>query len=217
MEGTDQPIDKPIITPLRIIGLLFIVLITVAWYIPSHVIKNNPSPIAIPHISDVITGSELIAVELPISTWNDLYTLIHPQDVAVKRVADRIVALSCKDTSEVCRAKAIFAFVQQRFNYVNDPTTFEYIKGPLDSLVSQVGDCDDASVLAANLLMAVGITARLVFVPGHVYVEAMLPQASKRYKSQGDWVPLDLTCTYCAFGETGQKYKEVQKEYLFIQ
>ncbi len=219
MESDDiqsQLPDQTRFTPVRLMIALFILLVILVWYVPNYIIKNNPSPQAIPQISDVITGDELAQVEQPIQSWDQLYTLIHPQDPLVKRVSDRIVSLSCSDTSNVCRAKAIFGFVQQRFRYVNDPTAFEYIKGPLDALVSQVGDCDDASVLAANLLLAVGIDVRLVFVLGHVYVEARLPDAPLGYKSQDDWVALDLTCRNCEFGQTGERYSSEETRYMSL-
>ena len=80
--------------------------------------------------------------------------------------------------------------------------------------MSQGGDCDDASVLLANLLQAVGIRTRFVLIPGHVFVQAWIPEAPRTYKADKDWVNLDATCDYCGFGEIPYGNDKKQVSYL---
>ena len=145
---------------------------------------------------------------------NDYPSLIDREDSVVKLVADRIISLSgCPPDNKVCDTKALFYFVRDRFNYVSDPTTFDFVKTARESLYARVGDCDDASVLLANFLQDVGVPTRFVFIPGHVYVQAFLPDALKRYQSNG-WVNLDATCQYCNFGSL--PYTALEKEKIYI-
>ena len=76
------------------------------------------------------------------------------------------------------------------------------------------GDCDDNSVLLANLLQSIGINTRFTFVPRHVYVEAYLPDAIWRHKKEGDWVVLDSTCEYCEFGDISIQSLNQEKTYI---
>jgi transglutaminase-like putative cysteine protease len=108
----------------------------------------------------------------------------------------------------------LFYFVRDNFEYVSDPTAYEYVKTAKESLISGGGDCDDASVLLANLLDAIGIRSRFVFVPGHVYLQANMPDVLNKYKVEGDMVNLDATCSYCEFGEMSWKNADKEKSYL---
>jgi transglutaminase-like putative cysteine protease len=95
----------------------------------------------------------------------------------------------------------MFYFVRDNIEYVNDPVKKEYIKGAKETLVSKVGDCDDHSVLLANLLQAVGIDARFVLITNHIYVQIYLEDARNKYKQEDGWINLDPTCSNCEFGE----------------
>ena len=189
--------------PLRFILGLFLLLLIVSMAIPFYGIKTNPSPKQIPTIDDIFpNGIEgTIGNKTLINQREDYYSLVHSDEPIVKLAADRIAVASCASPSKVCYAKAIFYFTRDNFQYVNDPSAIEYVKTARQSLMSKGGDCDDASVLMASLLQAVGIRTRFVFEPGHVYIHALLPEALKKYKSDGDWVSLDGTCRYCEFGE----------------
>ena len=109
--------------------------------------------------------------------------------------------------------EAIFYFVRDRFDYVKDPVGHEYIKSARETLVAKGGDCDDLSVAAANLLEAIGVRTRFVFVTNHVYIQAYIPDALRKYKEE-DWVNLDATCRYCGFGEISYKSSDKVKRYL---
>jgi len=201
--------------PLRMIGALFLIFLVVVWIIPSYVIKTNPEPQYIPTIAEVIpSGNGNETVPKPISSSAEMRSLLHPQDPFIKRTADKIITLSGCQTDKVCQAKAFYYFVRDRFTYVEDPAAFEYIKSAQESLQSQGGDCDDASVLLANVLEAVGIETRFVFIPGHVFVQAWLPDAPRTIRAEQNWVNLDATCRYCKAGEVPYATEGKQKQYL---
>jgi hypothetical protein len=72
-------------------------------------------------------------------------------------------------------------------------------------------DCDGLAVLLATLELAIGVDTRLVFVPGHVYVELKLDKGPGKYQS---WFPADATCKSCKFGEIPVPNSE--KQYLML-
>lgn len=199
----DEEIEEPWYNgPIKIILSLFLLLILVTWIFSAYVVKIDPQPNRIPKIDEVYSNDvELNVSDKPnILTKQDYYNLIRPEDPLVKQTADKIVSIAC-DGSKVCHAKAVFYFVRDNFQYVSDPTTFEYVKDSRESLAVGGGDCDDSSILLSTLLESVGIPTKLVFVPKHVYVKAYLPEAAKRYKQEDDWINLDATCKNCGFGE----------------
>lgn len=203
--------------PIRYIIMLFLILLLVLWVFPSYSIKLDPEPKKIPKIEEVFVKNYEINISSNRNIINkyDYIGLIKPNDPVVKHTADKIVSVSCAG-GKICHAKALFYFVRNNFQYVSDPNTFEYVKDARESLVVKGGDCDDSSVLLVNLLESIGIHTRFVFIPGHVYVQAYLPEALKRYKTEGDWVNLDSTCWNCRFGEIPIKNLEKPKEYLDV-
>jgi len=210
MEEFDEELKEPWYKgPMKIIVGLFLLLLIVAWVFPHYGIKQNPEPNYLPSLEEVNSG-EIEITEINSTDMRD-FVLV---DQKIKQVADKIVMLSCEKTHKVCNAKAIFYFVRERFNYVNDPLAFEYYKTPQESLSSKNGDCDDASILLSSLLEAVGLRTRFVFVPSHVYVQAWIPEAVSSYKDNGDWINLDATCEGCEFGKIHYSYADSEKRYL---
>ncbi len=195
--------------PLIIIISLFLALMIISISIPYYSVKLDPEPKYIALISEVVNDD--IVVEDKIT--NDYSALVRPNDAVIKRTADKIVSLSGCGSNKICQAKAIFYFVRDRFDYVSDPVGHEYVKSARETLVSGNGDCDDASVLLVNLLEAIGIRTRFVFVTGHVYVQAYMPDALRKYKEE-EWVNLDATCEYCEFGDVSYKSSDKVKRYL---
>ncbi|MBR9699917.1 transglutaminase domain-containing protein [Candidatus Woesearchaeota archaeon] len=197
-----EPIEEPWWRgPLTYILGLFLILILLVWFIPARAVKIDPNPTYIPTIQEVAPAAIEVERNPAFIIQEDFPRYVKPSDPVIKQTADKIVTLACEG-NKICHAKAIFYFVRDNFQYVSDPAGYEYIKSARESLASTGGDCDDASILAANLLGAVGIRTRFVFIPGHVYIQAYMPDALKRYKIEDkDWVSLDLTCTNCGFGE----------------
>ena len=200
-----------------IVGILALLLLLMflAWYLPSDFVKLDPEPKNIPKLSEFhfdiqqknITHTEIKDIE-------EYNLLISPEDPLIKDLADSIVTQSCASNERACFAKALFYFVRDNFEYVNDPLAFEYVKSAPESLMTQGGDCDDASVLLANLMRSIGINTRFVFIPGHVYVQVQIPEATRKYKDENDWINVDATCKNCAFGEIPFQNVKVEKQYV---
>jgi hypothetical protein len=195
--------------PAKIIIGIFLLLLIVLWLVPFYGIKQNPEPNYLPTLEN-LNVPELIIPEV---NGNDMRSYIQTTS-DIKQIADKIVTLSCKETHKVCNAKAMFYFVQQNFNYLNDPLAFEYFKTPQESFNAQAGDCDDASIMLSSLLQSVGFYTRFVFVPGHVYVQVKIPEAKSSYKDDDGWISIDATCQSCKFGELSYTYSDAEKQYL---
>jgi len=188
-------------TPLIYIIIPFLILLMILMIIPYYSIKLNPEPKNIPGLEIIPENIELIDLgNISYRSYNNYLT---PNDPVIKQLADKIVTQSCKE-NRICYAKALYYFVRDNFNYVSDPLAFEYVKTPRESLMTASGDCDDSSVLLANLERAVGINTKFIFIPGHVYIQIYLPEAPKKY-SKDSWINLDSTCKNCEFGEIGYR------------
>jgi transglutaminase-like putative cysteine protease len=216
MEEHHEDIEEPWWKgPIKWILAIFLLLLLVVWLVPSYSVKIDPAPSYIPTIDEVLPQSiSSNFTKNNVTSKYQFLELIDPTDPIVKQTADRVSVMGCP-TNRVCHAKAIFYFVRDNFNYVSDPTEFEYVKTARESLAVQGGDCDDASILLATLLEAVGIKTRLIFITGHVYVQAYLPDALKSYKSLDHWIDLDPTCTNCRFGEI--PFKNLGKEKAYVE
>ena len=198
--------------PMKWILSLFLILIILSWLIPTYAIKLDPVPSYIPSISETFPGGN--ENETGNADDKSYLGLLEPTNPKIKQTANKIISLSGCQNSKVCNAKTIYYFVQKNINYVNDPVSREYFATAIETLNTGVGDCDDFSVLLSNLLQSVGIKTRFVFVPGHVYVQAYLPDAMKKYKFEDDWVNLDATCRNCEFSKI--TYSTVQQERRYL-
>src|SRR3989338_446985 len=187
--------------PLKYVIAIFLLFLVVMWIFPSWAVKLDPEPRGIPLFDDVVHEGIKAEERQKEISMDEYPSFVDSNDQDVKMVADLIATESC-DGNKICHAKAIYYFVRDNFDYVSDPSRFEYVKGAKESLLSRGGDCDDAAILASSLLQAVGIETRFVFFPGHVYIQAYLPEALKKYKAkENDYVSLDATCKKCKFGE----------------
>ncbi|MBT3940586.1 transglutaminase domain-containing protein [Candidatus Woesearchaeota archaeon] len=192
-------IKKP--SPFRWLLAAFLIFIMLLWLIPAYQIAVDPPPDRIPTLSEVST----ITTYEPVTSGSiQDYVII---DSEIKTVADKIAVIACDSNQKKCQAKAMFGFVKDNFEYVSDPSKFEYMKTARESLVNGGGDCDDASILLSTLLESVGISTRFVFVPGHVYVEAWI---------NNEWEPMDATCAGCNFGEIHWKYNDDEKRVVIV-
>ncbi len=225
---TEEELAKPIATKKKsrwwALGVAgFLILLMAAFVLPMDTVKWDPAPRDVPQLKEVLVGlsidvnneTNLVGAVSP----QDYKHLVTPQDPTIKVVADRVAAQSCPPHA-TCTAKALFYFVRDNFAYVPDPAKFEFVKSPKMALASTAGDCDDASVLLANLLQSVGIRTRFAFVPGHVWVQAWIPDARKHYKvndknswSYG-WINVDATCHNCDFGELAPQYQRKKMSFV---
>jgi len=194
--------------PLGIALALFMIFIFILTVVPTQTIKADPHPGYIPTIEEVYYGQSS-QENFTITDVRDFYNYLST-DGDIKRVADNIAVAACEG-DRVCYAKAMFYFVRDNVQYVNDPVKFEFAKEPGYTLEVGAGDCDDSSILLSSLLRSVGIETRFVFIPRHVYVQAKIPEALNRYQDDG-WVNLDATCGDCEFGSV--PYKDVTKTFI---
>jgi|ETN02SMinimDraft_4_1059925.scaffolds.fasta_scaffold72523_2 hypothetical protein len=213
-DGEDFEEDRWYKGPLKIILGIGLGILVIMMIVPLYAVKLDPSPQGVPTLSDVV-GEDFDGGNVSIygGNYGEYVTLVDGSDARVKLVADKIVGRSCESGQRVCFAKALFYFVRDEFDYVNDPLAYDYVKSAPLSLESTIGDCDDSSILIANFLDSIGIESRFVFVSGHVWVQAKIPEALDRYKEDG-WINLDGTCQYCEFGEIGLPYVEMERRYV---
>jgi len=202
----------------RIVLGLFLIFIVIVLTIPITKFKVDPEPkhIMYEQISEMVhfkpnNDSARIIDE------SSIRNMFMPSDATIKETSNLITNLACEGQTRqlrVCQAKALFYFVRDNFDYVNDPKTSEYLASPLQTLFTRSGDCDDLTTLLANLESAIGLNTRLVFIPNHVYLQIQLPEALKSYKQEGDWVSLDPTCKNCNFGQVTYEVEKANKRYL---
>lgn len=113
--------------------------------------------------------------------------------------AARSITSDCPPRNDLCEVKAVYEAVKhgtkkvpglaKGLRYVSDPRTFDYFASAAATLReceagSCAGDCDDASILVASLLLALGFTVGLrAWGPNpnqnrytHVYAVVALPK-----------------------------------------
>lgn len=133
---------------------------------------------------DIVNRS--LTIPLVVETANGIAALVPPRDY-------------------VGIARAIRAWMAQRFRFVRDPLGVELLRDPqyqLNQWMAQgfiTGDCDDAAVLGAALAKSVGIGARFVavaFQQGaplvHVYT-VLTGRGDGGIGSLGPGIDLDVT------------------------
>ncbi len=198
----------------KIIGALFLIIILLAMIIPHYAVKLDPEPTQIPEVREVIRDDIPINnISHSIDKIEDFRRFLTPNDPIIKQAANKIVSRGC-DSNKACQAKAIYYFLRDKFTYVSDPS-YEYIAGAKETLFTESGDCDDMSVLAANLYRAIGIPTRFVFIPGHVYLQIKVDDALKKYKQKDGWINVDLTCTNCEFSKV--PYSTIEEEKKIVE
>lgn len=202
--------------PIRTILAIFLLLIILIWYIPNYAVKIDPEPQRIPSIEEVFP-KEAAAINKSEShkvIAADFKKFVTPMDPVIKQTATKIAAISC-DGNKICQAKALYYFVRDNIEYVADPIGSEYVEKGTELMAAEGGDCESGSLLLASLEEAIGIDAQLVLISGHAYIRIRLPEASKRYKLDDNWVYLDWTCSTCRFGEI--PWKNMKKQAMYVE
>lgn len=202
----------------KIITALFLIFIVIVLTIPLTKLRVDPEPkhISYTHVNSLMNfkpNNESVKI-IDSSSVKQMFM---PSDSRIKETANLITNIACKGQTRqlrVCQAKALFYFVRDNFDYVNDPKTSEYLASPLQTLFTKSGDCDDFTMLLASLEAAIGLNVRLVFIPGHVYLQIQLPEALPNYKQKDSWVNLDSTCNNCNFGQVVYEVEKARKEYM---
>ena len=135
-----------------------------------HAMAENPYPEEI-----------ILAKIIPFPNKSEILKAIEYQDSRVRNFAVfattknfREDVLTYRQQRKMIQYFAIFKEIHQRWNYVSDPKSKQYIAKATESLVHFSGDCDDHSILMVSCIRAIGGTSRLVHTNGHIYPELLL-------------------------------------------
>jgi len=194
--------------PIFYIIALFIILLMVISFFPYYSVRSDPHPKKIPDIEDIVPDIKVENISIVYNKYNYNAFLL-PNEPLVKQSATRIATFGC-DSNKLCQAKAEYYFVRDNFIYVSEYD--EYIQSPVEMLLTHGGDCDDHAVLLANLLSAIGLPTRFVFVPRHVFIQVYIKDSPRKYTKDG-WIFLDPTCKSCEFGEIPREYQDIEYKY----
>ncbi|MAG50346.1 hypothetical protein CL621_01735 [archaeon] len=196
-------------SPIVYILVVFIILIIVLMAVPFYGIKANPSPKYTPTLKEILPANKIVG--------GRLYQIEDIKKIQVsafiRNSALKIATLSCKKESEICYSKAFYYFVRD-LNYVSDPER-QYVQAPEETLIGGGGDCEDLTILLAQLLKAINIKTRIVLTYDHAFLQVYLPKALSLYKVDEDWISLDPTSNY-DFGKINPKYYQEVQKYIYV-
>lgn len=194
MEEEIQEIKR---SPLIYIGAIFLILLLIVFIIPVNSIKWMPQPTNIPSVEEVLQNSPYEDEIFEFETLEQAEN--YPVTPFLKQVSSKIAG-SCPSHSKDCYAKAIYLFVRDNIGYVSDPKG-EYFEAPRTVLFSGSADCDGHAILLHLLLKSVGVSSKIVTIPGHAYVQAYVERdllfgiKSKKQET----IDLDTTCKSCEY------------------
>lgn len=179
---------------MKIILGLFLVLIIILWVVPYYGVSSNPEPKTVPPLTDI--NFIISENNSRLSSINEAILLDTSPEIRQSTI--RIASQACPE-SEICYAKAIYYYVKDNIQYIEDPA-YEYIQSPEETLLG-AGDCEDKAILIYAMMRSIGIRATIITIPGHAYNEIYIYDAPKRYTQKNGWIVLDTTCRTCDFGE----------------
>lgn len=125
----------------------------------------------------------------------------------------------CPPRDDMCEIVKVWNFVVRNFRYVYDPASVDSFSTIKVSLEDGGGDCDDATIVFANLLEEIGfyMGCRVITTPDepenwvHIYPLVALPKGTGA--PGGDepdrWMPLDVTVKGY---QPGEEWPEISKQ-----
>ncbi|MCL0095050.1 hypothetical protein M1O52_00650 [Dehalococcoidia bacterium] len=119
---------------------------------------------------------------------------IYDEPLDIKRMSDA-------DRNKV--AEAIFLWVRDNIEYINDPPG-EHFQPAVATLEVRAGDCDDQAILLAAMLGSIGFEPIFVILPEHVYIELQ--------QSTGEQVPMDPIAKNAVFGQLPKGMRDYLEE-----
>ncbi len=128
-----------------------------------------------PYPQDVV-----LAKLLPFPNKSKIIAAIDYNDPKVRNFA---VTAATKNFSEMkgygdyrrmIQCFSIFKEVRDRWHYVNDPRSHEYIADASETVEHFSGDCDDHAIFMAACIAAIGGTPRLISTSDHIYPEMLI-------------------------------------------
>ncbi len=202
-------------SPIKYIIAIFLILLLVLWLVPKYAITIDPEPKNIPTIDSLdLSNLQLPETKQEINSNQDWKIYITSTDPEIRNIAIQISTSSCPESARTCYAKALYYFTQNNIDYINDPNKFEYAETPEETLLTKRADCDGHALLLASLLESIGFETRLITIPGHMYLQVSIEEASSTYKKESSWIDLDPTCKTCKFSEL--PYTSLNKEVSYL-
>jgi hypothetical protein len=135
-----------------------------------YAMAENPNPEEI-----------ILSKVLPFPNKKEILKAIEYQDPRVRNFAVFATKKHFKQESQNLRSQrkfiqyfAVFKEIHQKWDYVNDPKSKQYIAKATESLIHFSGDCDDHSILMVSCIRAIGGVSRLVHTNGHIYPELFI-------------------------------------------
>lgn len=205
--------------PFAYLLVPLLLLLIILMVVPYYGVTLDPEPKNIPSLSALVPENIQLMVDnapgVPKASIADYKKVILPDNPNIRLLASKITTQSCNQNT-LCYAKSFFYFTRNDLNYLGDPPD-EYLESPFETLQLKGADCDGLSIFLANLALAIGIPTRLVFIPGHVFVQVKLDTAPRKYKEKDGWISLDPACKTCDFGELHYSIAEQRREFLYLE
>lgn len=152
-------------------------LITYQW---SYLGQENN----LTHRFDPARYNTFVALSHDIGSYDDFIDFATPAESEVIALAEKLnLTANARSMDQEAKANFILSFVQN-LKYTQDNTTQgigEYPRYPVETLVDQMGDCEDTAVLYISLLEAIGYQAVLLILPqataqaGHAAAGVAIP------------------------------------------
>jgi len=107
----------------------------------------------------------------------------HFLDPCVRRKAEEIIRNAGCGTNQWCQIEAIYNWVKENIQYLEDGYMVDTYKTPCEIMKSGFGDCDDYTILLDSLLASIGfpVGARIISLKRnrpfhHIYALVVYPK-----------------------------------------
>ena len=120
------------------------------------------------------------------------------------------IITNCQSNNKECQINAIYRYIVENFEYIEDPLNIELIKSPDQTIYDGGGDCEDLSILLNSLLENIGIKTFLVMNETHAYSLAYDIETSLMWK--------EIEKSFIEFVENkwGEKIKQNYNESFYL-
>lgn len=177
------------------------------WYDYKKELIDNTTEIS---VNSVIKKREPIYQSDRGSNFVQINKIIFPIDPTIRNTAIQ-VAKNHPGAYNIYQVCDLFDYVEDNIEYVSDPSGFDYMAKPSDTLTAGAGDCDDHALLLAALIESIGGTPRIYLTEDHMFpavyigdennTDSIESGISKYYNTplklyyltddSGVWLPLD--------------------------
>jgi len=151
-------------------------------------------------------------------------------DPCVRRKAEEIIREGGCGQNQLCQINAIFEWVKNNIDYLEDGFMVDTYKTPCEILKSRFADCDDYTILLDSLLTSIGfpVGARIISLDRnkpfhHIYALVVYPKSAeievdeitnKVRVRRGKVIPLDPSVRGFKVGDELPYAKK--RDFLFI-